>query len=94
MPTNKQLGWICGYNGKVIKTIDGGANWTGYNVDLGKNPMLESIHFPSVSIGYASGSQGIWKSQDGGAVNRATTIIAPTASKAATVIKETHPIRI
>jgi photosystem II stability/assembly factor-like uncharacterized protein len=67
MPSNKQLGWICGYNGKVIKTIDGGANWTGYNVDPGRNPMLESIHFPSVSIGYASGTQGIWKSQDGGA---------------------------
>lgn len=62
---NGQNGWMCGFNGHVIRTTNGGATWLGTTVP-GAN-HLESIHFPSALIGYTSGVEGIWKTTDGGA---------------------------
>ncbi|ROL61682.1 choice-of-anchor D domain-containing protein [Bacteroidetes/Chlorobi group bacterium ChocPot_Mid] len=65
LPSNPSYGWICGFNGRIIRTTDGGNTWLGSTIN-GAN-HLESIHFPSVNIGYTSGLDGIFKSTDGGA---------------------------
>lgn len=63
-PQNPNYGWICGFNGMIIRTTDGGNTWQGSTVNA---YHLESIHFPSLQIGYTSGVEGIFKSTDGGA---------------------------
>ncbi len=64
LPSNPDYGWICGFNGRVIRTNDGGETWRGATV-AGAN-HLESVHFPSVNVGYTSGTEGIFKSTNGG----------------------------
>lgn len=65
LPSNPSYGWICGFQGSVLRTTDGGTTWSGTRV-TGAN-HLESVHFPSVNIGYVSGLEGIFKSTNGGA---------------------------
>ncbi len=65
LPSNINYGWVCGFNGAVIRTTDGGATWTGDTIAGAYH--LESIHFPTQNIGYTSGVEGIWKTTDGGA---------------------------
>lgn len=64
-PSNSNYGWICGFNGMVIRTTDGGNSWRGTVVPNAYH--LESIYFPTLTIGYTSGVDGIFKSTDGGA---------------------------
>jgi len=63
-PSNPNYGWVCGFNGMVIRTTDGGNSWNGSRVPNAYH--LEHIHFPSLNIGYTSGPDGMWKSTDGG----------------------------
>jgi len=64
LPSNPNYGWVCGFNGRVIRTTDGGNSWLGSTiVDVNH---LEHIHFPTLNIGYVSGPDGIFKSTDGG----------------------------
>ena len=77
LPTNPQYGWICGYEGKTLRTTDGGKSWLGSRIyTQGGMPMevqLESIHFLTEQIGYTSGpnlTSGfgvIYKTTNGGA---------------------------
>ena len=67
LPGNTQLGWVCGFNAATVRTTDGGNTWIWSRVTTSQNPMLESIHFVSPQIGFTSGPQGIWRSNDGGA---------------------------
>ncbi|MFZ9976608.1 MAG: WD40/YVTN/BNR-like repeat-containing protein [Candidatus Kapaibacteriota bacterium] len=67
LPGNTQLGWVCGFNAATVRTTDGGNTWIWSRVTQLQNPMLESIHFVSPQIGFTSGPQGIWRSNDGGA---------------------------
>lgn len=64
LPSNPQYGWICGFNGMVIRTTDGGRTWQGTQIPGAY--QLESIHFVTPTIGYTSGPDGIWRSTDGG----------------------------
>lgn len=64
LPENPRFGWICGYNGKVIRSTDGGDSWRGTTIS--GIDQLESIHFVNELVGYTSGSGGIYKSSDGG----------------------------
>lgn len=64
LPANPQYGWICGFNGHVLRTTNGGATWLGAQVPNTGN--LESIHFVDAQTGYTSGNAGIFKSTDGG----------------------------
>lgn len=63
-PANPNYGWICGFNGMIIRTTDGGNSWRGSTVNA---YHLESVHFPTLQVGYVSGVEGIFKSTDGGA---------------------------
>ncbi len=67
LPGNSQIGWVCGFNAATVRTTDGGNTWTWSRVTQLQNPMLESIHFVNPQIGFTSGPQGIWRSNDGGA---------------------------
>ncbi len=64
LPSDPNFGWICGFNGMVIRTTDGGNTWRGSTVNA---YHLESVHFPTRLVGYVSGVDGIFKSTDGGA---------------------------
>jgi photosystem II stability/assembly factor-like uncharacterized protein len=72
LPSNPKLGWVCGFNGYVLRTVDGGNTWHGTVVRA--NYQLESIIFLDSLNGYTSGilddyysSDGrIFKSTDGG----------------------------
>ena len=50
-----QTGWICGDAGTLLKTINGGQNWTQVNATAND---LNSIVFKDVSIGAAVGDNG------------------------------------
>jgi len=63
-PQNPNYGWVCGFNGMIVRTTDGGNTWRGSTVNA---YHLESVHFPNLQIGYVSGVEGIFKSTDGGA---------------------------
>lgn len=65
LPSDPQYGWICGFNGQVLRTTNGGATWSGSQVSVNAN--LESIHFVSPTVGYTSGSAGLYKTTNGGA---------------------------
>ncbi len=65
LPSNPQYGWICGFNGMVVRTTDGGRTWQGTQIPNAY--QLESIHFVTPQVGYTSGPEGIWRSTDGGA---------------------------
>lgn len=65
LPSNPQLGWICGREGMVLRTFDGGDSWTGTIIP--GIDTLESVHFPTPLVGYVSGPGGIFRSTDGGA---------------------------
>jgi len=43
-------GWACGYNGKLLRTTDGGNSWIGSSISGGG--QLESIHFVNRNVGY------------------------------------------
>jgi len=63
-PDNPNYGWACGFNGMVVRTTDGGATWLGSIIRGAYH--LESIHFPTLQIGYTSGVEGIFKTINGG----------------------------
>lgn len=59
-------GYVVGNSGVILKTTDGGLNWT--RKSSGMNNALLSVHFPvDASTGYASGWSGtVLKTTDGG----------------------------
>ncbi|MBK9249286.1 MAG: choice-of-anchor D domain-containing protein [Ignavibacteria bacterium] len=67
LPSNPNLGWVCGYQGMVIRTVDGGNTWQGTKVNAVPDIQLESIHFPTQNVGYTSGSKSVFKTTTGGA---------------------------
>ena len=57
-------GWICGSDGKISKTTDGGTSWTEYSTPF-SNTILE-ICFINNTTGWAVSTEGISKTTDGG----------------------------
>ena len=82
LKSNTKMGWVCGYNGYVLRTTDGGNSWTG--VQIPNAPQLESIIFLNEQVGYCSGTDqfdprmgGVYKTVDGGFTwNEITPIIS------------------
>lgn len=64
LEANPQYGWVCGYEGKVIRTTNGGATWQG--TQIASANQLESIHFVSQTHGFCSGEGLIFRTTDGG----------------------------
>lgn len=65
LESNPNYIWVCGHNGEVAYTVNGGASWMGTQIPGG--PQLETICFPSRTTGYVSGGSKIFKTIDGGA---------------------------
>lgn len=56
---------VCGYGGLLIKTTDGGVNWSEVTIDTAEN--LRRFHFISSTEGWLVGSDGVvFKTVDGG----------------------------
>jgi photosystem II stability/assembly factor-like uncharacterized protein len=63
---SKDQAFLCGNNGKLLKTTNAGANWS--TVASGTSNNLYSIYFVSPLVGYVAGAGGtILKTADGGA---------------------------
>jgi len=63
--TSENIGISAGYGGVIMRTVDGGDNWTYYIPD--STLIFNDIHFPSLNIGYIVGNGGIIvKTQDAG----------------------------
>lgn len=61
-PTN---GWAVGETGKVLRTVDGGSNWT--TEAIGTSKWLESVWFTDANTGYIIGRvDSLYKTTDGG----------------------------
>jgi photosystem II stability/assembly factor-like uncharacterized protein len=56
---------IAGANGRLIRTNDGGVNWTDKRIG-GPNPDLSTIQFTSATRGYAAGEGYFYTTTDGG----------------------------
>lgn len=64
--TTQLNGWMCGNNGVVMKTTNGGANWTSQST--GVTDSLLSIFFQNGNLGWACGTNGrIIATTNGGA---------------------------
>lgn len=62
---NNTTGFICGFNGTILKTTDGGITWIPMNSGVTQN--LYKIEFADETIGYAVGDkETILKTTDGG----------------------------
>ena len=62
---NETISYICGFNGIILKSTDGGNTWSTLN--SGVTSTLYSIHFVSPLIGFAVGDNStIIKTTDGG----------------------------
>jgi photosystem II stability/assembly factor-like uncharacterized protein len=61
---NLNNGWAVGGSGRILRTVDGGANWTAQQ--QGSN-QLNAVYFHSDSLGWAVGNnERIYRSVDGG----------------------------
>jgi len=61
---NNNVGWAVGEDGVIIKSIDGGVNWT--NQSSGATNRLRSVFFTNENVGYAVGDSRILKTTNGG----------------------------
>lgn len=62
---DENTGYICGTNGFIMKTTNGGADWTGQT--SGTSEELNAIQFVDSETGYCVGNNGtILKTTDGG----------------------------
>lgn len=61
---NDSSGWGISRNGDVVRSVDGGSNWSQLPVD---QAQLNAIHFRNGGVGYIAGTQGhIFKTTDAG----------------------------
>jgi len=71
-------GWACGYDGALIKTIDGGYTWIDKSL---LNQSFVGIHFFDKMNGISLESNRVWLTQDGGENWDSTYYIGATASQ-------------
>lgn len=60
---DQNSGWISTVGGKVLRTLNGGANWTSSDVLLTE---AFSLYFTSSTTGYVAASGGVLKTTNGG----------------------------
>lgn len=54
---NSTIGWVCGKNGYIAKSTDGGTSWTAQVSNAPDH--LFSIHFADINNGWAVGPNGV-----------------------------------
>ena len=55
--TDINTGYICGQKGEILKTENGGANWSVQATSL-KFGGIYNMHFPGPDVGYFVGMNG------------------------------------
>lgn len=70
--TTQLNGWMCGINGGMMKTTNGGANWIAQST--GVTEYLYSVYFQNANFGWACGTSGRIISTTNGGVNWTTQI--------------------
>ncbi len=62
---SESIGWVVGFNGKIIKTTNGGTSWTTQT--SGTSASLYSAYFVDANVGWVGGDSGvILKTTNGG----------------------------
>lgn len=61
---NELHGLACGRNGTLLRTVDGGLNWNPTEID--SDGSIRSLHFVNERRGWLTGSDHIFRSDDGG----------------------------
>ena len=61
---DQNTGWICGSNGTIRKTSNGGLNWIAQNSNTADN--LKLIHFRDPNHGWAYGDTSLLSTNNGG----------------------------
>lgn len=69
-------GWLTEFNSTIVRTTDGGTSWQTSTLPSGTGSFNRDLSFISTTVGFVSGSDGIWKTSDGGAT---WTNITPTS---------------
>lgn len=62
---NDTLGWCCGAEGRLFKSVNGGLNWEERNSGTGKE--LNAVYFTDDNEGWIAGEGLVSKTSDGGA---------------------------
>jgi photosystem II stability/assembly factor-like uncharacterized protein len=62
-PTS-QIGYIVGFNGTLLKTVDSGISWTNLTMSIANN--FNSVQFLNDSVGFICGDTNIFRTQNGG----------------------------
>ena len=75
--SDRDRGYVVGSIGTILKTIDGGANWSNQN--SGTYNQLNSVYFTDESTGYAVGGSGTILKTTNGGVNWITLNSGTTA---------------
>lgn len=63
---DSQTGYIVGSNSVLFKTENGGSSWFPLPSPAPSYPGLINLAFPSVTVGYLVGGDGVYKTADGG----------------------------
>jgi hypothetical protein len=71
-----ELLFVCGSEGKLFRSIDGGDNWNGQFTGITEN--LNSIDFINDNIGYCVGNNGTILFTSNGGISSIDEIIQPT----------------
>lgn len=72
-PGNGNIGYICGTNGTILKTIDGGQSF--FSLSSGTTEHLYKVKFVTADLGYAIGdNRTLIKTLDGGFTWNPTTL--------------------
>lgn len=61
---NEMIGFVVGYNGVLLKTVDGGSSWN--RIDFPQNGRLHSIFFLDKNCGFVSCDSELYYTDDGG----------------------------
>lgn len=61
-----QLGFICTQTGTIHRTTDGGDSWATVTLPNASVSSNRDVAFPSSSVGFISGEDGIWKTTNSG----------------------------
>nr|NQU89978.1 T9SS type A sorting domain-containing protein [Bacteroidota bacterium] len=77
---SQDIGWICGYEGGIMKTSDGGATWDDYGISVNK---LVDIYFYDEMFGIALDNNEAFLTQNGGETWKADGLIGATSSQRA-----------
>ncbi|MGH7596461.1 MAG: WD40/YVTN/BNR-like repeat-containing protein [bacterium] len=64
---NKNEGWVAGANATLLRTNDGGANWSAVSAGLPDVRDLHSVHFIDQNAGWIGGLYVVGRTLNGGA---------------------------